>query len=46
MDEGSKLSEDQVKAALTENKMKFESMEMVEMTRPKAAFVVNVSGAT
>lgn len=46
MDGDTKLDEKKVKAALTANKMGFESMEMVQMARPKAAYVVNVSGAT
>jgi hypothetical protein len=46
MEDGAELSEEKVKSSLEKESMGFESMESVEMPRPKSAYLVNVSGAT
>lgn len=46
MDSDGALDEDKVKAALKGKGMGFVSMEKTEMTRPKVAYELVVSGAT
>ena len=46
MDDGAALEEDDVKAAIEGKKMKFVSMEKTEISRPKAAYELTVTGAT
>ena len=46
MDDGVALDEAKVKAAIEGKKMKFVSMEKTEISRPKVAYELAVSGAT
>ena len=46
MDDGAALDEAKVKEAIEGKKMKFVSMEETEITRPKVAYELVVSGAT
>ncbi len=46
MEDGSSLSEAQVKSAIESKGMTFVSMEKAELTRPKAAYELAVTGAT
>jgi hypothetical protein len=46
MDEGKSLDAERVKAAVEGRKLKFVSLEEVSVPRPRAAYVLAVSGAT
>ena len=44
MEEGGKLDQEKVKAALEKGRLKFVSMKEVEMPLPKASYVMRATG--